>query len=430
MMILRLFCRRMGRMSHSTLGRGVVLLAFVAAQAGAASVSVRDFGAAGDGVALDTVPIQKALDNVADSGGGTVQVPAGNYVTGSLVMKSHTTLHLDLGASLLGSSNRDDYPIVTARWEGLETNCHRALIWAEQADEIAITGEGVIEGNKVVGPLRNPRGPAVVEFRRCGQVRVEGITLKSFRMWTLHPTYCHDVRIAGVTFDTAGGNSDGIDPDSCQHVVIDGCNFTTGDDNIAIKSGKGQEGAKIGIPSEDILITNCTFIKGYTSVAFGSELSGGIRRVRIVYCTMKQGHAALQLKSRPGRGGYVEDVDAKDLVVGPEPLLGINNHYSYNVDFQGVAGIDGLTEFGNIRIRDVRVASKNLLSIAGTVEKPVQAVQISGVTGTCQTGSVIQNARDVRLSDIHIDGISGAPYLTNNVEGTGLDGAVPLVEQK
>lgn len=407
----------------------VAMLAFHL-HASSAEVSVRDFGAVGDGMALDTAAIQKALDSVSGSGGGTVRVPAGNYVTGSLVMKSHTTLHLDAGASLTGSSNRDDYPIVTARWEGLETNCHRALIWAEHADDIAITGDGVIEGNKAVGPLRNPRGPAVVEFRNCGGVRVEGITLKSFRMWTLHPTYCHDVRIAGVTFYTTGGNSDGIDPDSCQHVVIDGCTFTSGDDDIAIKSGKGQEGVRIGKPSEDILITNCTFLKGYTSIAFGSELSGGIRGVRIVHCTMKQGHAALQLKSRPGRGGYVEDVDAEDLVVGPEPLLGINNNYSYNVDFQGVAGVDGLTEFGNIRIAKVKVSSKNLLAIAGTVEKPVQAVQISQVTGTCQTGSVIQNARDVRLSDIQIEGISGAPYLTNNVEGTGLDGAAPLTEQK
>src|SRR5579859_3966708 len=134
---------------HRLFFRGMVF-AFMTIQAGAASVSVRDFGAVGDGVALDTAAIQKALDNVAGGGGGTVRVPAGNYVTGSLVMKSHTTLHLDAGASLTGSSNRDDYPIVTARWEGLETNCHRALIWAEQADDIAITGDGVIEGNKAV----------------------------------------------------------------------------------------------------------------------------------------------------------------------------------------------------------------------------------------------------------------------------------------
>jgi polygalacturonase len=116
-----------------------------------ASVSVRDFGAVGDGQAIETAAIQKALDNVASKGGGEVQIPAGRYVTGSLVMKSHTILRLDAGAVLLGGSNQDDYPIVRARWEGIETDCHRALISADHAEDIAITGAGVIEGNPNMG---------------------------------------------------------------------------------------------------------------------------------------------------------------------------------------------------------------------------------------------------------------------------------------
>ena len=209
------------------------------ATAAPVKLSIRDFGAVADGKTKDTAAIQKALDTAAQNGGGEVRVPAGRYVTGSLVMKSDTTLHLEAGATLLGSSSRNDYPIVRARWEGIETNCHQALIAASHATNIAITGAGVIEGNPVVGRLRDPRGPAVVELTECRNVRVEGITLKSFRMWTLHPTYYQDVRISGVTFETEGANSDGIDVDSCQRVVIEGCTFTTGDDNIAIKSGKG-----------------------------------------------------------------------------------------------------------------------------------------------------------------------------------------------
>ena len=319
-----------------------------ACAAASPSISIHDFGATGDGKTLDTAAIQKALDTVA-AGGGQVRVPAGRYVTGSLVMKSHTTLHLESGAALLGSANPSDYPIIRARWEGIETNCHRGLISADHAENIAITGAGVIEGNPAVGRLRDPRGPTVVEMIKCGNVRIQGVTLKSSRMWTLHPAYCHDVRISGVTFETTGANSDGIDPDSCQRVVIDGCSFSTGDDNIAIKSGKGQEGVKVGRPCEDILITNCTFIKGYTSIAFGSELSGGIRRVHITNCTFKQGRAALQLKSRSGRGGSLEDITAEHLVVGPEPLLEITGNYSYNPDSQGVSGMAGLTHFRNIK---------------------------------------------------------------------------------
>jgi len=318
---------------------------------------------------------------------------------------------------------------VQARWEGRQADCHRALISAEHAEDIAITGAGIISGNPVVGPLRDPRGPAVVEMIECGNVRVEGVRLKSTRIWTLHPAYCHDVRIEGVTFETTGANSDGIDPDSCQRVVIDGCIFTTDDDNIAIKSGKGLEGVKVGRPCEDILITNCTFIKGYTSIALGSELSGGIRRVRITHCTFKKGLAALQLKSRPGRAGYVEDLVAEDLVVGPEPLLEINNNYSFNADAQGVPGPDGLTRFQNIRISDVKLSAKNLMNISGTTEKPVDGLQISRVTGTCQRGSVLENARNVVLTGIQLEGITGPQYLTNNVQGTGFaESAAPKLK--
>lgn len=394
-----------------------------------AVASVRDFGALGDGKTPDTAAIQRALDVAANNGGGEVRVPAGRYVTGSLVMKSHTTLHLEADARLLGSPNHDDYPIVRARWEGIETNCHRALISANHAENVAITGSGVIEGSSAVGRLRDPRGPTVVEMIECRNIRVQGLTLKSTRMWTLHPAYCRGVRISGVTFETTGANSDGIDIDSCQRVTIDGCTFSTGDDNIAIKSGKGQEGVRIGRPSEDIVINNCTFIKGYTSIALGSELSGGIRRVHISNCTFKEGRAALQLKSRDGRAGYLEDITAKHLVTGPAPLLEITTDYRFNPDPQGVPGVDGLTRFRNIRITDVKVNSKNLLSIIGTAAKPVDGIRISRVTGTCKEGSVIQHATGVILKDIRIDGIFGPGFFTNNVTGVGLEGAVPLRER-
>lgn len=406
----------------------VVAVALSADAAAVASLSVRDFGAVGDGKTADTVAFQKALDTAAQSGGGTVQVPEGRYVIGSLELKSHTTLHLEAGAILKGSGNRNDYPLVRARWEGIETNCHRALLYAHNAEDIAITGAGVIEGNAAMGRLRNPRGPTVIEPIECRNVRVEGVTLKSSRMWTLHPTYCQDVHIKGVTFETVGANSDGIDPDSCQRVVIEGCTFSTGDDNIAIKSGKGQEGVRIGRPSEDIVITNCTFLKGYVSIALGSELSGGIRRVHISHCTFKEGRAAMQLKSREGRGGYLQDITAEHLIVGPEPLLDIDNNYRYNPDPQGVPGEAGLTQFSNIRISNVTITATNLMTVGGTVEKPVTGLRISGVKGTVQKGSVIRNAVDVELSDIQLEGITGSLYFTNNVSGTGLEGAAPVRE--
>ena len=407
----------------------LAVITYLASTVSAASHSVRDFGAVGDGKTLDTVAIQNALDTVANDGGGEVLIPAGRYITGSLILKSHATLRLEEGATLFGSPNPNDYPIIRARWEGIETNCHRALISANAAEDITITGLGVIEGCPKVGQLRNPRGPTVIEFNECTNVCVEEVTIKSSRMWTLHPAYCHNVRILRVTVETTGSNSDGIDPDSCQMVLIDGCTFSTGDDNIAIKSGKGQEGARIGRPCEDIVITNCTFLKGYTSIAFGSELSGGIRRVHISNCTFKQGRAALQFKSRSGRGAYLEDITADHLVVGPEPLLEMTTNYRFNPDPQGVPGIAGLTRFSNIRISDVQIDAKQLMSVEGTTEKPVDGLYISRVTGTVAAGSDIQHASNVVLADIRLDGISGPHYFTNNVSGIGFKSAAPINER-
>lgn len=390
--------------------------------------SVRDFGATGDGKAVETAALQKALDAAGADGGGEVLLPAGDYVSGSLVMQARTTLRLEAGARLMGSSNRRDYPLVKVRWEGREAEGCQALLSAERASDIAITGAGSIEGEPTVSRLRDPRGPAVVEFTACDRVKVEGITLKSTRIWTLHPVFCRDVRIKGVTFDTKSGNGDGIDPDSCQRVLIEGCTFSTDDDCIAIKSGKGLEGLKVGRPCEDITITNCVFSKGYSCIAFGSELSAGIRRVRISDCTFKSAKvAALQFKARPGRGGYVEDVTAERLTVGGPALLELTGTYRYNPDPQGIPGVEGFTRFSNIRIVDVTVNTKNLMNIDCPVEKPAGGILISNVTGTCKQSSVIQNATNLVLSNIQLKGVSGPPYYTNNVTGTGLAGAKPNI---
>lgn len=389
------------------------------------NVDVKSVGATGDGKTVDTVAIQKAIDQVAQSGGGEVDLPAGAYLSGSLELKSNVILNIEKGATLQGTPVADDYPIVTARWEGIELPCHRALISALNAENITIKGEGTVAGSPVVGKLRNPRGPTLIEPISCKNVRIEGITVTQNNMWTIHPTYCEDVVISHVTFETVSWNSDGIDPDSSRRVTIDGCTFSTGDDNIAIKSGKGQEGVKMNRPCEDITITNCTFIKGYSSIALGSELSGGIRRVTISNCTFQNGRAALYLKSRHGRAGFIDTVTASHLVVGPEPLLEIQTTYSSNADSQGVPGKDGITNFSKITVSDVTLNSKGSVTVNATAEKPVDGLVISNVAGTAKTGIVIRNSKNVELSNVHLDGVTGPTLSTENVQGTGLDGAVP-----
>jgi len=414
-------------MKHPLARFAFALLIAGAAQAQLApavkTFNVKSFGATGDGKTKDTTAIQKAVDACALAGGGEVDFPAGTYLTGSIDLKSHVHLVVPQGVIIQGSGDKADYPLATARWEGNEKPAYLALIRAKDATDIAITGSGTIQGDYNIGPLRDPRAPTLIEPISCTHVVLNGMTLHSHKIWTVHPTYCQDVSISNLTIQTTGANGDGIDPDSCQGVIIDHCSFDTDDDNIAIKSGKGQEGVKVGRPCEQIMITHCTFIHGYCSIAFGSELSGGIKSVYIAHCVFQKGRAALYLKSRPGRAGYINSVTAEDLEVGPEPLLEIDINYQYTPDNQGIPSAAGLTKFQNIVITDARIHGQSAVKVVATKENPADAIVLSNITGTCEQPWIFQNANHVVLANIHITGLKGDFLALQNTTGTGLDQA-------
>ena len=383
--------------------------------------NVKDFGAIGDGKTKNTAAIQKAIDTCAQAGGGDVIFPPGTFLTGSIELKSHVHLIVPAGTVVQGSKDKADYPLGTARWEGLEKPCYLGLIRADHAEDIAITGMGLIEGDKEIGKLRNPRAPTLIEPIECKNVRLDGVTLKNYQIWTVHPTFCSDVSISNMLFKTTGWNSDGIDPDSCQRVTIDRCVFDTGDDSIAIKSGKGEEGVKVGRPSADITITHCEFITGYSSIAMGSELSGGIENVHIAHCTFRHGRAALYLKSRPGRAGFIRNITAEDIDVGPEALLEIDINYNSNPDSQGVPGPAGLTKFQNITIRNARIQGNKAVTVVATRENPVDGLTLSNISGTCVKAWVFTNVGNLALSNIHVTGFEKEFLDLDHTTGTGLE---------
>ena len=411
----------------------LVTLTFLATTAHAASFDVRTGGAAGDGKTKDTVAFQKALDDCAKSGGGEVVVPAGDYLIGSIELKSNTTLRLDKAARIIGSPDLDDYPLTSGRWEGRWVDAHRALIAAQDAQHIAIVGSGKIEGNPALGGRQMPRRPCVIEPINCSDVRLEDFSATQQRMWTIHPTYCQNVLAKNLTIRSTGGNSDGIDVDSCKRVRIDHCDIDSGDDCIALKSGRGMEGFREAHPTEDVLIINCTLGDSiFACIGIGSETSGGIRNIRIEHCTFTHANTfAIYIKSRPGRGAFIDDVSAKDLTVqsATRGFLRINLLNSGIQDPEPVPGDEGLVKAGNFRFADVKVSKCDVLVDAASIppEKPLDGLSISSITGDCQKGLSLVNMKNVELKGIDLKGFGGPLLRTMNVSGTGLDGAVPFV---
>ncbi len=392
-----------------------------------ASFNVRQFGAAGDGRAKDTAALQKALDACAAAGGGTVVVPAGVYLTGSVVLGANTTLKLERGASLVGSPDIADYPVVQVRWEGEFRPGHRALIAAEKADHLAIEGPGAIYGPPIsVAQLRDPRGPPLIELAEASHVRLEGFTTQYERLWSIHLLFCRDLTARNLVIRSVAPNGDGIDVDSCQDVLIEHCDINTGDDAIALKSGRGLAAARLGRPTENVVIRDCTLVSSiFAGLAFGSEMSGGIRHIRVERCVISGRQNGISIKSRNGRGGYFEDITGEDLT-----LIDAGTFLDLNLLNKGIQAsdpvpgpVDQWARCERVAFRNVKVSRVRTLVSAANVppERPIDGLSLTDITGTCDRGITLANATHVELARIQVTGVTGPLVTAQNVTGTGLD---------
>ncbi|HZY72622.1 MAG TPA: glycoside hydrolase family 28 protein [Edaphobacter sp.] len=404
------------------------------------TLNVRDYGATGDGKTNDRVALQETIDRCAVFGGGEVLVPAGSYVTGALALRNDIVLRLDKDATLLGTPDFADYPVTQVRWEGRWIQGHIALIYAIDASRIGIVGAGKIVGNPALGgrprkdsPLRHP---ALIEFIGCRDIRLEDFSTTNRLMWSIHPTYCENVFIKGLTIRSTGGNGDGIDIDSCKHVRIDGCDIATGDDCISLKSGRGHEGYSLLKTTEDVYISNCTFADSiFACIGIGSETSGGIRDVRIEHCKFTRARTfALYIKSRPGRGAFIENITADDLDVSGMTggFLRFNILASGIRDEFPVPGDEGIPTVKNFRFSNIRVKECPIL-VDGTgihPRKPLEGFSLLNVTGTCDKGIFLANVKDTVIRNIKVTGFTGPLLNINNVTGKGLTGAAIIEPPK
>lgn len=399
-------------------------------------LSIKAFGAIGDGITNNTTAIQDAVDRCHVLGGGEVVIPEGNFLTGAIRLKSNVTLRLEENSILSGTPDFNDYPVSQVRWEGKWIKGHTAFIYAVDSENISIIGKGKIAGNHALGGRPNNeyplRHPALIEPINCKNLYFEGFSTDYHRMWCIHPTYCENLQFRNLTIRSTGGNGDGIDIDSCRNVIIDNCDIETGDDCIAIKSGRGMEANKLMRTTENVHISNCRLSdKIYACIGIGSETSGGVRNVKIENCYFHNTKThAIYIKSRPGRGAFIENIEANNLEAeGMEGgFLRFNILGSGLQDQVPVPGFDGIPTVKNFSFSNIKVKNVNVLLDGTSIhpEKPLNSLIFKNVSGDCKKGIVLANIQKAEIANINVTGFDGPLVCIHNVNGKGIEKAVKI----
>ncbi|MGI9431099.1 MAG: glycoside hydrolase family 28 protein [Myxococcota bacterium] len=407
----------------------VVGLLLLGAPAAAAECDVTRHGALGDGVTLETEAFRAAIAACRAQGGGTVRVPAGRYRIGAIELSSHITLELDAGATLVGSRDPADYPLVETRFEGKRVQGHAALVSARNAVNVAIVGRGTIDGDGAPwweladsGALTHPR-PRLIELHEVKGARVEGVTLQNSPSWTLHPVFSEDIAITGITITAPpeAPKTDGIDVDSSRDVRISDCLIDVGDDCIAIKSGRDEEGREVGRPSENITVTNCVLRRGHGAVVVGSEMSGDVRRVAVSNSVFEGTDRGLRIKTRRGRGGVVEDVSMSDVV-----MHGVAQPLVVNMFYRGDGGEvpdDAAVNEGTPTVRGVRVSNvvargaERAAWLRGLPERPLEDVTLRGLRLEAREGLYAKDVEGLSLDGVDLRVATGIGARFRRVRG-------------
>lgn len=381
------------------------------------SISITEAGGVGDGSFLNTEAFEKAINTMAAQGGGTVVVPFGVWLTGPIVIKSNIRLHLEKGALILFTPDKDAYPLIQTNFEGLSTMRCQSPISGRNLTNIAITGEGAINGNGEVwrplkkskvteshwkrvlasgGAMKNPEywfpskgalkgdmlseqnlnvprkdmtmeewkeirdflRPVMVSLVECKNVYLQGVLFENSPSWNIHPLMCENIIIDGVFVrnPSYSQNGDGIDLESCKNALIVNSVLDVGDDAICIKSGKDEEGRRRGRPTENVIVDNCRVFKGHGGFVVGSEMSGGVRNITVTNCSFIGTNIGLRFKSNRGRGGVVENIYVSNVSmynIVNEAFL-FDLYYGGKTREEKVPAVDETTPvFRNIYVKDI-----------------------------------------------------------------------------
>lgn len=423
---------------------------------------VKQKGADPTGDSICTKVIQLAIDEAAKNGGGTIYFPSGTYLTGALHLRSNITLYLDAGAVLKFSDNPADYlPFVDVRWEGIMMKSFSPLIHAENIDNITIEGRGLLDGQgqtwwnrtfeKLVeireeGDLKElgkyetmwevaNKGlevsdyykstikrrffrPPFFQANHCTNIRITGVKLINSPFWTINPIFCDNITIDGVTIiNPESPNTDGINPSSCSNVHIANCYINVGDDCITIKSGRDAQGREIGIPCQNITITNCTMLSGHGGVVIGSEMSGGVKKVTISNCVFDGTDRGIRLKSSRERGGVVEDIRVSNIVMKNIQREALVFDLYYDKSLPEGPFTEKTPVFRNIHISNVTGTEvKQACRIVGIPESPIENLSFNDINIDAQTGFEIIDAKNIEFHHITINNLKGIPISATNAQ--------------
>ncbi len=403
--------------------------------------NIVNYGADRTGKAKCTLIINKLVDSLSQSGGGTIFFPAGTFLTGPIILKSNITLYLDAGSVLKFSDDFDDYlPMVQTRWEDVRVRNFRSQIYAYRCENIAIRGDGHIDGqgkkwwkflesvNKDPGTeskwqaifksenqellarnayLRSKNNflrPPMITTYECKNILIEGISMSDPPFWTIMPAFSENITITGITIGNPGEspNTDGIDPSSCANVHISNCHISVGDDCIVIKSGRDEDGRAANSPTENITITNCTMLRGHGGVVIGSEMSGGVRGVAISNCVFDGTDIGIRIKTMRGRGGEVQDVFVSNIImkdiVNEGVLITLRYQNTPSEPFSERTPAVNNINLSGINIRGAR----RPIAIYGLAEQPVRQVSFSDIVSFSKNGILLENAAGVYMHDMKL----------------------------